>query len=269
MIFRAYFFMPSSFFIMPSSFFMPSLAMLSFFMPSSFFMESLDMESLDIESFFMSSAAKAGASARLSETAAAEIPSAIRVLMVIGRSSFSNPVLIATHAAGGMDEPEIGFVTGRIEKNCLMMAIWRSAWGRIDRKNEILWPGSINFATVCGAPIASHRLQTFRTQRIRARTAEMLYKPQPNELQISPREGSHVHASPHPCIDTCRAGYTALRDRHGPCRHNPEDFTPIPRRHDRQGRLPRSVVPGVRGRVGQAHRWRNYGRSLSELIPDQ
>src|SRR6516165_7305441 len=160
MIFRAYFFMPSSFFMM-------SFDMESFFMPSS---------------FFMSSAAKAGASARLSETAAAEIPSAIRVLMVIGRSSFSNPVLIATHAAGGMDEPEFGFVTGRIEKNCLMMAIWRLAWGRIDRKNEILWPSSINFATVCGAPIARHPLQIRRPQRIRTRTAEMLYKPQPNEL---------------------------------------------------------------------------------------
>jgi hypothetical protein len=73
--------------------------------------------------------------------------------MVIGRSSFLKPVLIATHAAGGMDEPEIGFVTGGIEKICLMMAIWRSARGGIDRKNEILWSGSINFATVCGAPI--------------------------------------------------------------------------------------------------------------------
>jgi hypothetical protein len=51
---------------------------------------------------------------------------------------FKKPVLIATHAAGSMDGPEIGFVTGEIEKICLMMAVRRSASGGIDRKNEIL-----------------------------------------------------------------------------------------------------------------------------------
>src|SRR5215468_3817576 len=63
---------------MLSSFFMPSLDM-----------ESLDIESLDIVSFFMLSllilswAKAAGAKARPSERAAAEIPSATRVRMVM------------------------------------------------------------------------------------------------------------------------------------------------------------------------------------------
>jgi hypothetical protein len=51
---------------------------------------------------------------------------------------FKKPVLIATHAAGTMDELKIGFVTGGIEKICLMMTVRRSAWAGIDRKNEIL-----------------------------------------------------------------------------------------------------------------------------------
>src|SRR5579871_1240655 len=81
--FESFFIIPSSFFIMPppSSFFMASLDIASFFMPS-----SLDMLSFFImpSSFFIASCAKAaGASARLSENAAAETPSAIRVLMVI------------------------------------------------------------------------------------------------------------------------------------------------------------------------------------------
>src|SRR5213076_1300542 len=83
-----YFFIPSSFFmpsfdIIPSSFFMPSLDIVSFF-----------MESLDIVSFFMPSslpilswANAAGARASPSDRTAADTPSAIRVLMVIGRSS--------------------------------------------------------------------------------------------------------------------------------------------------------------------------------------
>src|SRR6266436_2254949 len=99
-----FFFMPS--FAIPSSFFMPSFIIpssffiASFFMPSSFFMASLD-----IESFFMPSslpilswAKAAGASARLSERTAAEKPSAMRVRMVMGLSSFE-PVSKATDAA--------------------------------------------------------------------------------------------------------------------------------------------------------------------------
>src|ERR1700726_5024334 len=83
--------------------------MVSFFIPSSFFMVSLDMVSffivsLDIVSFFMPSslpilswAKAAGASARLSETAAADIPSAMRVLMVMGGHPLKS--LKATDAA--------------------------------------------------------------------------------------------------------------------------------------------------------------------------
>src|SRR4051794_37566014 len=82
---------------MPSSFFMPSLDMESLDMES-FDIESLDMPSLAIVSFFMpsldivsffmpsldmSSAKAAGASARLNDRAAAEIPSARRVRIVM------------------------------------------------------------------------------------------------------------------------------------------------------------------------------------------
>src|SRR6201999_4152275 len=76
---EGYFFI-SSFFIMPSPFFMLSLDIVSFFI----------MPSLDMDSFFMPSslpilswAKAAGASARLSETTAADAASAMRVLMVM------------------------------------------------------------------------------------------------------------------------------------------------------------------------------------------
>src|SRR5258708_11199544 len=76
-------------------FFISSFFMLSFFISSSFFMLSLAMESffmvsLDMLSFFMPSslpilscAKAAGANAKLSERAAAEIPSAMRVPIVM------------------------------------------------------------------------------------------------------------------------------------------------------------------------------------------
>src|SRR5258708_10749409 len=113
---------------MPSSFFMPSLDMVSFdivsfFMPS-FDMESLDIESLDMLSFFMPSSlpilswAKAtGASARLSESAAAEIPSAVRVRMVMMGHPFENRFLEATDAALILDAPTAPIVTVDIRKN--------------------------------------------------------------------------------------------------------------------------------------------------------
>src|SRR6267154_6815545 len=95
--------MPS--FFMPSSFFMASLDMVSFFMPS-----------FDMVSFFMPSSlpilswAKAtGASARLSDRVAAELPSAIRELMVIGGDPFE--LLKATDAARFRDGPSDRFVT--------------------------------------------------------------------------------------------------------------------------------------------------------------
>ena len=71
---------------------MPSLLMASFFIIPSFFMpSSFFMASLDMESFFMPSslpilswAKAAGDSARLSETRAAETPSAKREREVMG-----------------------------------------------------------------------------------------------------------------------------------------------------------------------------------------
>src|ERR1700761_5071430 len=77
-----YFFI-SSFFIMPSPFFMLSLDIVSFFIIPSFDMVSFFImpSSLPILSW----AKAAGASARLSERAAAEMPNTMRVLMVIGR----------------------------------------------------------------------------------------------------------------------------------------------------------------------------------------
>src|SRR6266702_8482784 len=69
-------------------------------------MVSFFIESLDIESFFMASsllilswAKAAGASARLSERAAAEIPSATRVRMVMMGHPFESWFLEATGAA--------------------------------------------------------------------------------------------------------------------------------------------------------------------------
>src|SRR4051794_29696653 len=80
---------------------MPSFDMLSFFMLS-FFMPSFDMLSfviapLDMDSFFipsslpiLSMAKAAGTRARLSDRAAADTPSAMRVVIVIGWSSLRN-----------------------------------------------------------------------------------------------------------------------------------------------------------------------------------
>jgi hypothetical protein len=80
----------ASYFFIPSSFFMPSFDMLSFFMPSldmvSFFIEYFDMVSYFMQSSLpnLSWAKAAGASVRLSERTAAEKPTAMRVVMVIG-----------------------------------------------------------------------------------------------------------------------------------------------------------------------------------------
>src|ERR1700719_2301548 len=83
-------------------FFMSSFFMLSLDIASSFFMPSFDivsffMLSLDIVSFFIASslpilswAKAAGAAARLSEIAAAEIPSAIRVRIDMRYDPFEN-----------------------------------------------------------------------------------------------------------------------------------------------------------------------------------
>src|SRR5450755_231664 len=84
---------------------MPSLDILSLDMVSfdmlSFFMLSLDMLSFFMESSLpiLSWAKAAGASARLSERAAAEIPSATRVRMVMVGDPFENWFLKATGAA--------------------------------------------------------------------------------------------------------------------------------------------------------------------------
>src|SRR5258708_16509803 len=107
---------------------MPSLDIVSLDIVSfdivSVAMSSVFMACLDMVSFFMASslpilswAKAAGASARLSESAAAEIPSATRVRMVIMGHPFENRFLEATDAALILDAPTAPIVTVDIRKN--------------------------------------------------------------------------------------------------------------------------------------------------------
>ena len=62
----------------------------------------------------------------------------------------------------------------------------------------------------------------------------------------------------------------SLDRRHRPRRGQAaQDFPPVPRRHDRQRRLPRPDVPALRRRARQAHQRRADGRGLSQLLAGQ
>src|SRR5262249_59401013 len=48
-----------------------------------------------------------------------------------------------------------------------------------------------------------------------------------------------------------------------------ENFSPVPRRHDRRRRFPRSAMPQVRGRAREADEWRARRADLPQFVADE